>query len=538
MYRYIRSVLIICLIALPLSVSAQATQNINDLIARTQALLSQINTLQGGSASGTTIIGTPAISGVCPSLSRVLKRGSVGVDVSSLQQFLAQDRSVYPEGLVTGYFGALTQSAVQRWQTKFGVVSSGSPATTGFGVVGPRTMAAIRATCSPAINTSSGPTPAIVGGVIQTTPATGVVPLTVNITATVNIARSCVATEYALDFGDGSGIQKIAVPAGHCTPMSQSFTHTYRTAGSFTIKLSSGTHQSTASIIVSGPAPTDALTATVGSSTSPLTATFTGTIISTDAGSCASDCTDQLNFGDGTSITIPIPATGAQSFTVTHTYASAGTYTATLTTTAESGTMQTVAKTTVTVTGTPPVTTYSITSVLTGVDGKQSMVNVQISYPPCSAYALDWGDGSPLQRVEANRTRCKDQSSAVLTHTYSYNGTITIRLTDGDGVQKATATLTIANAGTVSTYGITSVTLNVGGNARTVSAQLIVPSCPTFSLDWGDSTTPTVQSAATGCTGSGIQTPLFTHTYGQNGSYVIVLKNASSTIQSVASFVL
>lgn len=539
MNTFMRSAMIIGLVALPLVASAQATQNVNDLIAQTQALLSQINTLQGqtGASAGTTVVGTRAISGVCPSIGRALKLGASGVDVSSLQQFLAQDRSIYPEGLVTGYYGALTQSAVQRWQTKFGVVSSGSSSTTGFGVVGPRTIAAIRATCSPAVNTQSGPTPAIVAGVIQVTPTIGVAPLTVNITATVNTARSCAAATYVLDYGDGSGAQQIAVAAGNCSPMSQSFTHAYQTTGSYTIKLSSGTHQSTATIIVSGSAPIDSLTATVGSSTSPLTATFTGMVISADAGSCTSGCTDQLNFGDGGSVAVPIPATGAQSFTATHTYASAGTYTATLTTTSAGGNVQTVASATATVAGTPPVMTYSILSVLTGVGGNQSMVNVRISYPPCSAYSLDWGDGTQPQAVTANMSGCATQSSTVLTHAYTQNGTITLRLTDGNGAQKATAALTIANVGTVSAYGITAVTPNVGGNARTVSVQLTVPVCPTYSLEWGDSTTPTAQSAATGCTGSGTQAPSFTHTYAQSGSYVIVLKNASSTVQSVSSFV-
>lgn len=48
---------------------------------------------------------------------------------------------MYPEKLVTGYFGPLTLKAVQRFQTKYGIVSSGSPSTTGYGRVGPRTRA-------------------------------------------------------------------------------------------------------------------------------------------------------------------------------------------------------------------------------------------------------------------------------------------------------------------------------------------------------------------------------------------------------------
>ena len=71
--------------------------------------------------------------------------GATGGNVTSLQQFLAADASVYPEGLVTGYFGSLTRAAVQRYQCKQGIVCGGTAGTTGYGRVGPRTLAAINA---------------------------------------------------------------------------------------------------------------------------------------------------------------------------------------------------------------------------------------------------------------------------------------------------------------------------------------------------------------------------------------------------------
>ncbi len=67
--------------------------------------------------------------------------GSKGEDVKKMQEFLAREKTIYPEGLVTGYFGSLTQKAVERFQIKYGIVSGGTPATTGFGLVGPRTRA-------------------------------------------------------------------------------------------------------------------------------------------------------------------------------------------------------------------------------------------------------------------------------------------------------------------------------------------------------------------------------------------------------------
>lgn len=72
-----------------------------------------------------------------------LSPGASGSQVSALQTFLAADASVYPEGLVTGYYGSLTVAGVERYQCKNGVVCQGSVATTGYGRVGPATLAKI-----------------------------------------------------------------------------------------------------------------------------------------------------------------------------------------------------------------------------------------------------------------------------------------------------------------------------------------------------------------------------------------------------------
>ena len=66
--------------------------------------------------------------------------GSTGSAVSELQRFLATDPTIYPQGLVTGYYGSLTAAAVQRFQCRQNIVCSGSAATTGYGRVGPMTF--------------------------------------------------------------------------------------------------------------------------------------------------------------------------------------------------------------------------------------------------------------------------------------------------------------------------------------------------------------------------------------------------------------
>ena len=61
---------------------------------------------------------------------RDLKRGMSGDDVSALQQFLIEVES-YPEALVTGYFGPLTQRALQTFQREQNI----NPASGYFGTL-------------------------------------------------------------------------------------------------------------------------------------------------------------------------------------------------------------------------------------------------------------------------------------------------------------------------------------------------------------------------------------------------------------------
>ncbi len=72
-----------------------------------------------------------------------LDLGDRNSQVTELQAYLAANPNLYPSGLVTGYFGSLTQGGVQKFQTAQSIVSSGSPTTTGYGRVGPMTMARI-----------------------------------------------------------------------------------------------------------------------------------------------------------------------------------------------------------------------------------------------------------------------------------------------------------------------------------------------------------------------------------------------------------
>ena len=54
-----------------------------------------------------------------------LKEGMTHEDIKKIQQLLATDKEVYPEGLATGYFGKLTKDALKRFQAKHQLTQSG-----------------------------------------------------------------------------------------------------------------------------------------------------------------------------------------------------------------------------------------------------------------------------------------------------------------------------------------------------------------------------------------------------------------------------
>lgn len=92
-------------------------------------------------------------------LTRQLEIGMTGSDVSSLQTFLARDNTIYPQGLVTGYFGSLTKSAVSNFQARNGIATVGR--------VGPITLAAINLQMGAGTSGTDASAPIISGSTIS-----------------------------------------------------------------------------------------------------------------------------------------------------------------------------------------------------------------------------------------------------------------------------------------------------------------------------------------------------------------------------------
>ncbi len=445
-------------LALPGFASAQASNA--DLQAQAQALLQQVAALQaqlaaqGGTVTNSTAVNAGAVtatqngsvnSSACPNIGRVLKRGSSGDDVTRLQQFLALDVSVYPEGTISGYFGPLTEQAVQRWQAKYNIVSSGSSASTGYGVVGPRTAAAIALLCSTG---SSSP----VGGYIQVSPISGNAPLNVNVVATVNSTNSCAGAIYLLNWGDNTNPISIPVSAGNCQQLSQTYQHTYSVGGTYQITLSSGAHQTAATVTVFGsaPAPTpspgptpqgsgETFSATPTSGNAPLSVNFTGTVNGKDAGWCATGCSSIIVFGDGQQAAVPLPTSqnGSQVYAIQHIYSNAGTYTATLYQGQAGSGRPTVGSATITVGGGGSTSgTYNPPSLNPAYGGNPMSVQLSFEYPfnLCSNYTLTWGDGTNSNPPSQSCNGSTSLTTFTQNHTYSTGGNYTITLTRGNQV--------------------------------------------------------------------------------------------------------
>lgn len=121
----------------------------------------------------TTRTGSSVSSGAI--LTKVIKVGASSSEIKILQQFLNSDPDTKiaesgagAPGKETNYFGLLTTKAIQKFQKKYGIVSSGTPTTTGYGSLGPKT----RTKLNELMGASSSSSPTTTTTTTQTTPTT------------------------------------------------------------------------------------------------------------------------------------------------------------------------------------------------------------------------------------------------------------------------------------------------------------------------------------------------------------------------------
>lgn len=456
MNTFTRFALITSLVVTPAVAAAQTA----DVQAQIQAMLQQVAALQAqlgvaGTGSSDSANTAPAMSqgstqvyADCPRVSRVLKKGMSGDDVTRLQTFLSADPAIYPEGTVSGFFGSATERAVQKWQARYKIVQSGTPSSTGYGVVGPRTASLMALQCSGGVS-------AQVGGFIKVTPISGPAPLVVSVETTINTTHSCGAASYALNWGDGSAPMNIPISAGVCQEMKQTYSHTYSYGGVYGVTLSAGGHTTSATVAVSGATAggqsqgtgmtgtTDSLAVTTSSGSAPFTATLSGTV---NANASCGGGFYTLLFGDAQSVSISYPAScTAQPYSVQHQYVSAGTYTANLFRGAAGSSGALIAS--ATISATSATAGLSAPSIVPNVGNNPLAITLQYDVSSCNGYDVDWGDGSSHATQSSAGTSCAGAvGTKNLGHTYAGAGSYTVTVKRGNSLERTdTLSISISN---------------------------------------------------------------------------------------------
>jgi len=102
---------VVSIMILPFALSGETTSNYGETSV--------------GSVAVTAVPATPATPKSVTLFPSPLSAGATGSSVTDLQTILKTDPNIYPEGLVTGYYGQLTESAVKRLQQKYGIPVTG-----------------------------------------------------------------------------------------------------------------------------------------------------------------------------------------------------------------------------------------------------------------------------------------------------------------------------------------------------------------------------------------------------------------------------
>ena len=100
--------------------TASTTPATNSTIAGLLAQLAKLTTLFNELKAK--LMGTQA---EIKELRADIREGMNDADVKTIQELLASDPTIYPKGLVTGYFGPMTKEAIMRFQTKNGLEVTG-----------------------------------------------------------------------------------------------------------------------------------------------------------------------------------------------------------------------------------------------------------------------------------------------------------------------------------------------------------------------------------------------------------------------------
>lgn len=491
-----------------------------------------------------TPVPTPPVT--CPNFDRNLWVGVEGSDVIQLQQFL-QSAGTYTYPEITGYFGPATQQAVQAWQAQQGIVSSGTAASTGYGVVGPATRAAISRMCVPdrtpvACTLEYAPVCGQPSGCEPCNAPDGLAcPAICKLKQPQTYGNMCQLRADGAQFLYQGQCRDTddRTPPNNCRVWNDGCNTCSRTYPGGPLACTQR------ACIWEGVSKCEAyFDDTVGGS-DPVIHSFTGptTLSVSETGVWNISASDpqngslsyKIDWGEKRynsafdSIAALANSGFVQQTSFSHSYAHAGTYTITITVKDQQGLTATTT-TTVRVGGTETGEGF----VVSGPTNTASRtVTATITLPPRSGFdlievcgpivvgELDWGDGSTERPT---RLGCSSQRVVTVTHTYTTNGTYNVVFTRNDDV-RFTERVTV---GADSPFP-TGVTFNVSPSTGTspLTVTFSAPggsSCvdgPDYKIEFGDG-----QSAQTPSCTSGVQQ--VRHTYTNAGVYSAVLYSIPS----------
>ena len=271
-------------------------------------------------------------------LTRTLRLGLTGDDVKQLQTFLKQFPDIYPEGLVTGYFGPLTETAVKKFQEKNDIES--------IGIVGPKTTAKLNELNNEGairLEVSQPGLPATLAPTIQSQPR-----VTTTISSTTTSTANTVTTLATSTLSTTTTTQATTTNQITTTIPSTSTTVSYTTPTptptTLTTTSTTPTTINATSTITTPPPPTPAPPPPALISSGPPIPELTGTFPNreiTDTSSISAIIHPDSNgviakkavfdFGDGTVVEIIPDDYRSQGYgvvaSVQHTWSATGTYT-------------------------------------------------------------------------------------------------------------------------------------------------------------------------------------------------------------------
>jgi hypothetical protein len=289
---------------------------------------------------------------------------------------------------------------------------------------------------------------------------------------------------------------------------------------------------------ISGTSGTS-ISAGVGTAFNGAVATFTDS----NPALTPADFAATIDWGDGTPATADSSITGPSPFTVfgVHTYAKAGSFVVTVTVTETTSLSTGTATSVATVSGLTSATGDNF-SIARGAsfNGAVATFTDSDSTEGAAAFAatIDWGDGTPATADSAITGPSPFTVFGVHTYTKAGSFTVTVTVTETASLASISATATATVSGLTSATGdnfsvVQGMPFNGAVATFTDSDSTETAASYSATIDWGDGTPATADSAITGPSPF---TVFGVHTYAHEGSFTVTVTiTETSSLASISA---